>query len=582
MAQTNNPIIIGGNDPFTHFLITGPTRCGKTSTILLPMIFQLLEQKKRGKNLGLSLVEPKGDLIWEVEEFCKEMEIPYVLLDPSNPNTDFFNVMEGDIDVVIEATVAVLQSLFGKQEAFFQTLAELSTRNVTKLLKLLKGDDLTLLDLLATLRDEKLLRQYVEDLRDKIGASDLLSFFDNEMFGSLSDQYRKLIIGLRAQLENMTGNEKLRHIISNKSSINLDEHLDKGGVLLVNTDLGRLKKAGDAFGMFVTMHIQSAALRRPGTEKTRTPHFMIVDEYARYINPDVELFLSVAASSRVAGIFAIQSLGQLEIESGRIGAKAMKQAILTNCRNKIAFCGLSSADANEFAEEFGKDVVIMRQSTYKNKILLPKFFPESYRDTETEEYRYRPTYLQDQMKRFHFICKILNDGTPQKPIEGVGAFVPRNWREMRSWEHLSGKPAEKGSRGFLERCFKHAGIQLQTSTKAPKISAIFAVNPDEEGSKEFVEENAILLGKLQSKQVEPEDELLKAPSNDEQEIVKTDREEQVIQQPVEQSMEREKVVTVPVQSTQETPLQVDDAPVQKPTHFVVSEDEAYENGDTFF
>ncbi|MEG0473965.1 MAG: type IV secretory system conjugative DNA transfer family protein, partial [Solibacillus sp.] len=120
------------------------------------------------------------------------------------------------------------------------------------------------------------------------------------------DQYPKLIIGLRAQLENMTGNEKLRHIISGKSSINLDEHLANGGVLLVNTDLGRLKKAGDAFCMFVTMHIQSAALRHPGTEKTRTPHFMIVDEYARYINPDVEMFLSVAASSRVAGIFAMQ------------------------------------------------------------------------------------------------------------------------------------------------------------------------------------------------------------------------------------------------------------------------------------
>lgn len=580
MAKTDNPIIIGGNDPFTHFLITGPTRCGKTSTILLPTIYQLLEQKKRGKKLGFSLVEPKGDLIWEVEEFCKEMEIPYVLLDPSNPNTDFFNVMEGDIDVVIEATVAVLQSLFGKQEAFFQTLAELSTRNVTKLLKLLKGDNLTLLDLLATLRDEKLLRRYVEDLRDKGIATDLLSFFENEMFGSLADQYRKLIIGLRAQLENMTGNEKLRNIISGKSSINLDEHLANGGILLVNTDLGRLKKAGDAFGMFVTMHIQSAALRRPGTEKTRTPHFMIVDEYSRYINPDVEMFLSVAASSRVAGIFAIQSLGQLEIESGRIGAKAMKQAIMTNCRNKIAFCGLSSTDAKEFAEEFGKDVVIMRQSTYKNKILLPKFFPESYRDTETEEYRYRPTYLQDQMKRFHFICKILNDGTPQKPIEGVGAFVPRNWKEQRSWEQIVQKPTEK-KRGIVGKLFSN-NVARETEVK----SAIFSVNPDKEGSKEFIEENAILLGN----NMQPQE--LVSTKSEVKDIVVSDFEQVSVQS---ESFEENNNIKELSFSEQEVIRILDDpAPVllkekvsasekgSTSSKLVISDDEAYENGDTFF
>ncbi|MFF5996572.1 TraM recognition domain-containing protein [Lysinibacillus sp. KU-BSD001] len=581
MAKTDNPIIIGGNDPFTHFLITGPTRCGKTSTILLPTIFQLLEQKKRGKKLGFSLVEPKGDLIWEVEEFCKEMDIPYVLLDPSNSNTDFFNVMEGDTDVVIEATVAVLQSLFGKQEAFFQTLAELSTRNVTKLLKLLKGDNLTLLDLLATLRDEKLLRRYVEDLRDQGEASDLLSFFENEMFGSLADQYRKLIIGLRAQLENMTGNEQLRHIISGKSSINLDEHLANGGVLLVNTDLGRLKKAGDAFGMFVTMHIQSAALRRPGMEKTRTPHFMIVDEYARYINPDVEMFLSVAASSRVAGIFAIQSLGQLEIESGRIGAKAMKQAIMTNCRNKIAFCGLSSADAKEFAEEFGKDVVIMRQSTYKNKILTSKFFPESYRDTETEEYRYRPTYLQDQMKRFHFICKILNDGTPQKPIEGVGAFVPRNWKEQRSWEQPINQPIQEENRGLIKKLFSHS---FSRETKVlPTKSAIFSVNPDKEGSREFVEENAILLGQHKQvvvQQVPVQEEIQsKLQEVSPKELVKQNNDLEVLST-IEQVDVCKKVVPTSVPKVEKATA--GDSSSTDSSKFVVSDDEAYENGDTFF
>ena len=427
-------IIWGGMDPFTHMVCVGPPRSGKSSTILLPMIYQLLLQKKKGKKVGLSVIEPKGDLAKEVKEFCDEMEIPYVYIDPDSDDSHRFNVMEGNTDDVAEATVAVLQSLFGKQEAFFQTVQELSARNITKLLKELHGDNIDLLDVIITLRSPQILEKKVVELKQRQGQSELVDFFENELLGSLGEKYRQLVIGLRAQLENITGNAKLKKIITGKSDINIDKHFEEGGVLIVNTALGSLKKAGDAFGQFVAMHLQSGTFRRKGTEQTRVPHFLIIDEYSRYINPDVEMFLSVAASYRVAGILATQSLGQLEIESGKISARAMKQAILGSCRNKIAFGGLSAQDAKEFAEEFGMDQVIMRQTTFRNRILLPNFFPDSYRDTESEQFRFHYTYLQDEMDRFHFIARLLKDGTPQKPIEGVGQFVPRDWKEKREWE----------------------------------------------------------------------------------------------------------------------------------------------------
>src|SRR5690625_7359109 len=111
------------------------------------------------------------------------------------------------------------------------------------------------------------------------------------------------------------------------------------------------------------MHLQNGAFRRPCTEETRIPHFLIVDEYSRYINPDVEIFLSLAAEYRVAGIFAVQSLSQLEVEFGKYSAQAIKNSILTICRNKIDFCGVSIDYAKEFDEMFRQDKIIMRQST---------------------------------------------------------------------------------------------------------------------------------------------------------------------------------------------------------------------------
>lgn len=428
------PIRWGGSDMFTHMLVVGPTRCGKTATILKPLIYQLLLAKKRGIPLGLSVIEPKGDVAMMVREMCEVMEIPFTHIDPMRSDTAKFNPMEGEVNSVAEATVIVLKGLFGKQDAFFATVQELSARNVTKLLKELHGDSMDIIDVMNTLRDQDVLEAKVAELKRRDGQTDLVHFFESELLGSMRDKYRQFVIGLRAQLENVVSNDALRSIMTGKSSIDIDKHYEEGGVLAVNTALGMLRSSGDAFGQFVIMHLQNGAFRRKGTEDTRIPHFIIADEYSRYINPDVEIFLNLAAEYRVAGIFATQSLGQLEIESGKIGAKAMKRAILGGCRNIITFGGIKSEDAREFADEFGKDKIIMRQSTYKNKIFLPNLFPDSYRDTEDEEYRFDPTDLMDGLPRFHFVHKLLQDGHPQKPGLAKGQFVRRDWKEAKEWE----------------------------------------------------------------------------------------------------------------------------------------------------
>lgn len=437
------PVRWGGSDMFTHMLVVGPTRCGKTATILKPLIYQLLVLKAKGVPLGLSVIEPKGDVAAMVNEMCFEMGIPCTHIDPMMSNTAQFNPMEGEINAVAEATVIVLKGLFGKQDAFFATVQELSARNVTKLLKELHGDNIDIVDVMNTLRDERVLAAKVAELKARDGMTDLVHFFESELLGSTKDKYRQFVIGLRAQLENVVSNDALRQIMTGKSSFNIDEHYAKGGVLAVNTALGMLRTSGDAFGQFLIMHLQNGAFRRPGTEFTRIPHFLIVDEYSRYINPDVEIFLNLAAEYRVAGIFATQSLGQLELESGKISAKGMKRAILGGCRNLVVFGGIKSEDAKDFAEEFGKDKILMRQSTYKNSILLPNLFPDSYRDTEIEEYRFDATDLMDGLPRFHFVHKLLQDGHPQKPALAKGQLVRRDWKEAREWEQGNDKTTLK-------------------------------------------------------------------------------------------------------------------------------------------
>ncbi|CAN7768685.1 type IV secretory system conjugative DNA transfer family protein [Paenibacillus sp. LjRoot153] len=430
LATQKEKIIWGGKDSFTHMLIVGPTRCGKTATVLKPMIYQLLLAKKRGMRLGLSVIEPKGDVARMVADVSSGMGLKCNHIDPLDENTDQFNVMEGNIEDVTEATVVVLKSLFGKQEAFFAIIQELSTRKVTELLKRLHGDNINLFDVVRTLRNLAELERAVVELKSREGDTDLVQFFESELLGAQREKYQQFVIGLRAQMENITSSSRLKRILEGKSSFNLDEHFETGGILAINTAMGKLRNAGDAFGQFAMMHLMSATYRRGGIEDTRIPHYLFVDEASRYMSAEMERFLSIAAEYKTAGIFAIQSLAQLEVESGKISGKAMKQAFMTSCRNKIAFTGLAALDAKEFQEEFGKRPVIVRQSTFSPNLFAPSIMPNSYRDTDNDEYRYTYTQLMDGLPRFHYVAKLLQDGHPQKPQIGKGIFIPKNWKEI--------------------------------------------------------------------------------------------------------------------------------------------------------
>ncbi|KLU62341.1 AAA-like domain protein [Peptococcaceae bacterium CEB3] len=429
----------GGDDSFTHTMIVGPTRCGKTATLIKPMIYQILTAKARGFPCGLSVIEPKGDVAQFAVDLARELGIRAYHLDPTIDNTDMINLMKGPVDDVAEATIAVLQGMFGKQEAFFQLVQELTARNFIKLLKLNHGDNLDILSVLRTLRDDDILKRETQTLGKNGKDPDLYSYFENEMRGRLGDKWKELAVGLRAQIEKLVSNSYIKRIITGDSGIDLDRHMAEGGVIGVNTALN-LGRSGDAFGQFMTMHLQAAAFRRPGTERTRIPHYLVIDELSRYINPDIERFLSIAAEYRVACIFAVQSFSQLEIASGSLNARAMKTAILTNCRNKISFGGITSEDAEYFAKELGKNWEVMRQSTYDGKVLA-SILPKNYRDTEQEEYRIRPTDIQDGLPRFYYTHKLVQHGQPMKPGIAVGSFVPDDWRE--TVKQIAVKPKEE-------------------------------------------------------------------------------------------------------------------------------------------
>jgi hypothetical protein len=410
--KLSRDVIIPLQDRFLHTFIVGTTGTGKTSCVLKPMIWQDLQNIKKGKQFGITVVEPKGDFAHDVAGMCRELKIPYTFINPLDPASPRFNPLEGTPDTVAIIMLTVLRSLFGRQEAFFRMTQEQTLIYTIQLLKRLHGNTLTISDMADVLRNPTLLRSSVEELERREGPSAVTEYFRHEVLSeTMKDKMTQFTLGLRLQLEQITSNPLINRVLSGKSDVDLDDHLSNGGVLIVNTAMGELGTLGDVFGQFVIMQLQQAVFRRPGNEWTRPPHFLYIDEFSRYVNSNFERLLSIGRSFRCGATLALQTTFQMKLD----GDPTFKQKVLDNCRNKIVFNLEEYDDAKYFAGQFGSEEVIEKNKTYSRDqtLLLPTRW-SGERESLKQKERFTATDLME-LPRFHAVIKHVVDGWPQVP-----------------------------------------------------------------------------------------------------------------------------------------------------------------------
>lgn len=436
----NRPVIIKHHDRYLHTMCIGTTGTGKSSRVLKPMIEQDLKAIAKGEKLGVTIIEPKGDFADDVAAMCRSLKVPYIYINPLNPATPRFNPMSGEPELVAEIMRTVLRSLFGRQEAFFRLNQEVAARNTALLVKKIKGEDATMLDMVEALREQSILAMMVSNLERAEGESALTQYFKTEVMGDMKDKMQQFTLGLRLQLEDITGNQMMRRVMIGKSDVDLDKHLAEGGVLIINTAMGELGKLGDAFGQFIMMHFQQAVFRRKGTERTRTPHVLYIDEFPRYVNPDFERLLAIGRSYRCATVLALQTTAQMVHED----RPTFRDIVLETCRNKIILNLGSEEDAKRFSKEFGEYELLKQTPSYKRDgMLIIPWRLDSMREEFRTKERYSYTDLME-LPRYHAVVRTVVDGQPQQPV--LGKLELSNWDRQRRKK----KPARKDLTGKLE------------------------------------------------------------------------------------------------------------------------------------
>lgn len=319
------------------------------------------------RNLGLTYICPDYESMAHMIKVADSYKLPYNVVDPNDPNSIGLNpfIFEDPLQTSI-AISTVLKGLYSSthsdiNQAYRENAATQAVENVSILLKeiyprLHDGELPTLEDVQDCLTDfeltESLCKRLKEDEELAKKYSALIRYFEMNFYKNSNgiEEMRKFVTASTSQLDTLLRFPGVKNILCNRTNnLNYDKALENGEITFVCTRRGDLgPNINTAFGLFFILLMQYSVLRRPGTEKTRVPHFLYIDEFSNYINASTEPLFTLYRKYRVATVISVQNLAQLEVSNNKY-----KQTILSNCNNKIVFGNNTPEDNEWWSKEIG-------------------------------------------------------------------------------------------------------------------------------------------------------------------------------------------------------------------------------------
>lgn len=414
---------------------------------------------------GVTVIEPSNDLCQKVFKLVQAHKIPassVYYIDPTNPDTKNINILRGPVDKVAEVFAMVIQGLSESNNAFFEQAQRNHLKQHIYLLKLYNPQkDVTFDDLIEMYDDiervhrmHKLLKVQVEKLYDFVqsGAASrdqkneykiikgIDEWFDNTIREKMdfqgepavykSGKYRgqpmhydreeEYVKGLRNILKDLASNVLIRRVLFGKSDFDFDVHLERGGILLVNTAKGELADLSNVLGKFVLLSMQNAVFRR---EPNVSPyHHIIVDEFPDYVVRPFKEFPAQSRKYKVILTIASQTLSQLALDF----TEQYMFTLLGSFRNKMIFGDVTPYDAKIFSDMFGEKEEF-KEAESEQGISPMQENPVSRLGSTYQKSKEVVMSPGDIMAQGAFICaaRIVQDNHVQPVQQITSNFVPK-------------------------------------------------------------------------------------------------------------------------------------------------------------
>lgn len=442
--KSNKPVVLPLKDRFLHMLILGPTGSGKTSQSIIPMI----NRDMSCPNLGITILEPKGDLAEKVYAMAKYYGREVVYFNPILPDCPYFNPLHGLESDVVENLATTFNMLNPDSPQFFKDMSENLIRKSTLLLKRLYGNNATLLDLNTLVWDadgngKKMVYEFtklkVRSPEIERENTEIASWFLNDYYagmgGAKGPKTFEHCSGVRSQIAKLTSNKYLRRVLNPPKNepytgLDFDDAFERGVVVTMGTAQGSLRDLGRYLGYFIILQLQASVFRRPGTENTRTHNMLYIDEFQVYSNPGFADMLTMGRSYRVASHLATQARAQMAMGGGRDGQNFV-ELVSTNARNKIIYPGVSASDAKYYSDEFGEILEVTKSKTYAKQRFFSNLTDERVSTAVKEEYKARFSPSDIIYKEFGEITYcIIKNNSIQAPGVSYIEYIPKELNEL--------------------------------------------------------------------------------------------------------------------------------------------------------
>ena len=298
------------------------------------------------KNCGVTVLSPDKEISTHMIDICKNYSLPYNVIDPADKNSIGLNPFVYDDANKIAITIS----------SVMKAMVDISKYELFKELQVIQAiENISIL---------------------------------------LKEMYPKMNEGMLPNLDN---------------NINFDKSLANGEITFVCTRRGDLGASNHkAFGLFFLISMQNAVLRRPGTEKSRVPNFLYIDEFPDFICKATEPIFTMYRKYKIGTVISAQNLEQLNV-SGE------KQTILANCVSKIFTGGGVKEELEWWSTEFGQK----REWSMGNTIDFDKMKYDSKHGGV--EWKFTPYFKPGKLQTLgQKDCAYKIRGSNGKPMSGPG------------------------------------------------------------------------------------------------------------------------------------------------------------------
>lgn len=383
------------------------------------------------KNCGITVLSPDREISDHMISVCKNFGLSYNIIDPSDKNSIGLNPFVYDDTNKIAITISsVLRTMLDiskdePDETYRESVVIQAIENMSILLKEMyprinQGMLPNLEDMLKMFTNfdlvEKMCEIMAHDDELKTKYSTQLAYFKKNFYknGINRENTEIYIDAAISQLDKLLRIPGVKSILCNRhNNIDFDKSLANGDIIFVCTRRGDLGASSHkAFGLFFLISMQNAVLRRPGSEKSRVPNFLYIDEFPDFICKATEPIFTMYRKYKIGTTISAQNLEQLNVGNSK---ENFRQTILSNCANKI-FTGNGSIEELEWwGNEFGQK----REWSYSNSMDMEKMkYDSKYGNVE---WKFVPYFKPGKLQSFgQKDCAYKIRGSNGKPMAGQG------------------------------------------------------------------------------------------------------------------------------------------------------------------